>query len=211
MSNIILDLDMKITGLIGNSANSIFYNFFSKESLDTFFKVITRFGEGYLGLFIVLICLFLVKVRKKDEYMLLAKGIFFSFISSGIVVSILKRVVGRERPYVSFHPDRFYGLKYLYEHNLLWDSAYHSFPSGHTITIFTTIWYIWLNSKNSAIRIGLLILGCLVGISRVYLSYHWTSDVLFSVFLSYFIARAVDYKLHQKKALKYFKFIFTKW
>ena len=49
----------------------------------------------------------------------------------------------------SFYPSS--GLKYLYEHNLLWNSSYHSFPSGHTITIFTTIWFLSFNLKNKTL------------------------------------------------------------
>ena len=95
----------------------------------------------------------MIKNTKQKKYYFFIKGNIYTFLSSGIVVSILKRIIGRERPYVSFSPDRFYGLKYLYEHNLLWNSSYHSFPSGHTITIFTTIWFLSFNLKNKIVKL----------------------------------------------------------
>ena len=202
MYNFILKLDMTITKLIGNNYVSIFYNYLDKEKVDIFFQNITKLGEGYFEIILTLFFIYMIKNTKQKKYYFFIKGNIYTFLSSGIVVSILKRIIGRERPYVSFSPDRFYGLKYLYEHNLLWNSSYHSFPSGHTITIFTTIWFLSFNLKNKIVKLILFFIGGMVGISRIYLSYHWTSDVLFSI-----IAKIVNQKLSQKKTFKLFKFL----
>ena len=50
-------------------------------------------------------------------------------------------------------------------------------------------------------KICLFLLGVLVGISRIYLLYHWTSDVLSSIILSYFIVRIIDKKLKMGKSM----------
>lgn len=207
MFNFILKMDMFITNLIGNRYTNILNNFFSKETLDIFFKIITKFGEGYFEIFIVIFLYFLIKYRKKNEYYIWIKGVVYTFITSTIVVSILKRVIGRERPYVSFDPDRFYGIQYLYEHGLINNARFHSFPSGHTITIFVTVWFLYFNLKNRVLKICLFLLGILVGISRVYLLYHWTSDVLTSIILSYFIARIIDKKLKMEKSMIKFNIV----
>lgn len=208
MYNFILKLDMTITKLIGNNYVSIFYNYLDKEKVDIFFQNITKLGEGYFEIILTLFFIYMIKnTKQKEKYYFFIKGSIYTFLSSGIVVSILKRIIGRERPYVSFSPDRFYGLKYLYEHNLLWNSSYHSFPSGHTITIFTTIWFLSFNLKNKIVKLILFFIGGMVGVSRIYLSYHWTSDILFSIFLSYIIAKIVNQKLSQKKTFKLFKFL----
>lgn len=202
MFNFILKMDMFITNLIGNRSTNILNNLFSKEHLDVFFKIITKFGEGYLEICILFFLLLLIKKKQGREYYFLSKGVIYTFISSSIVVSILKRVIGRERPYVSFNPDKFYGLKYLYNHNLINDSKLHSFPSGHTITIFVTVWFLCFNLKSKVLKVCLFVLGILVGVSRIYLTYHWTSDVLTSIILSYFIANIIDKRLKKSISLK---------
>uniref|UniRef100_UPI003FF0A5D6 phosphatase PAP2 family protein n=1 Tax=Fusobacterium mortiferum TaxID=850 RepID=UPI003FF0A5D6 len=55
--------------------------------------------------------------------------------------------------------------------------------------------------QQSLLKICLFLLGVLVGISRIYLLYHWTSDVLSSIILSYFIVRIIDKKLKMGKSM----------
>ena len=45
----------------------------------------------------------------------------------------------------------------------------------------------------------LFILGFLVGVSRIYLMYHWTTDVIASIIISYFIAKFVHTKIFGNK------------
>ena len=123
----------------------------------------------------------MIKNTKQKKYYFFIKGNIYTFLSSGIVVSILKRIIGRERPYVSFSPDRFYGLKYLYEHNLLWNSSYHSFPSGHTMSSFAAATVlIYMDKKIGAIS---LILATIIGFSRLYLYVHYPSDVVIGLLI----------------------------
>ncbi|MBM6690482.1 phosphatase PAP2 family protein [Fusobacterium mortiferum] len=58
-----------------------------------------------------------------------------------------------------------------------------------------------INLQQSLLKICLFLLGVLVGISRIYLLYHWTSDVLSSIILSYFIVRIIDKKLKMGKSM----------
>lgn len=90
-------------------------------------------------------------------------------------------------------------IKTNIKNSSFWKGSYVSFPSGHTITIWGTIWIL---SKSKAIKIPLFILGILVGVSRIYLVRHWTTDVVASVILSYFIAKFVHKKIFGNKAKK---------
>ena len=51
----------------------------------------------------------------------------------------------------------------------------------------------------SLFSLKLFVLGFLVGVSRVYLRYHWTTDVIASIIISYFIAKFI----YQKFMIKF--------
>jgi membrane-associated phospholipid phosphatase len=55
--------------------------------------------------------------------------------------------------------------------------SYHSFPSGHTVTAFSTAIIIAYWAKKKFWGFPLLLLAALVGYSRMYLSQHFFEDV----------------------------------
>ena len=48
----------------------------------------------------------------------------------------------------------------------------------------------------SLFSLKLFVLGFLVGVSRVYFRYHWMTDVIASIIISYFIAKFVYKKIN---------------
>ena len=185
------------------SDSSIFHH---SESIERFFRFITKFGEGYFELLltIVLLSLFL---SNKQKYNFLKKyilAIIFTLLSTQITVNIMKVLFARARPSITINPDKFYGIMTMIKDSSFWKGSYVSFPSGHTITIWGTIWILSFIIKSKAIKIPLFILGILVGMSRIYLVRHWTTDVVASVILSYFIAKFVHKKIfgNRKKDTK---------
>nr|WP_246279666.1 phosphatase PAP2 family protein [Psychromicrobium silvestre] len=97
---------------------------------------------------------------------------------SAAVSNIIKHLVGRHRPPIA---DMATGANHSY-----------SFPSGHTlgISVFIfTLAYLVLSRRFSAGRLLVWLLGAvvgiiLVGLSRIYLGYHWLTDVSASVLLA---------------------------
>ncbi|ERK67801.1 PAP2 family protein [Leptotrichia sp. oral taxon 215 str. W9775] len=177
------------------SDSSIFRH---SESIERFFRFITKFGEGYFELLltIVLLSLFL---SNKQKYNFLKKyilAIIFTLLSTQITVNIMKVLFARARPSITINPDKFYGIMTMIKDSSFWKGSYVSFPSGHTITIWGTIWILSFYIKNKFIRTILFVLGVLVGMSRVYLVRHWTTDVVASVILSYFIAKIIYKKIN---------------
>ena len=75
---------------------------------------------------------------------------------------------------------------------------YHSFPSGHTVTAFSTGLLITYWCKNRNWGILLFILAALIGYSRMYLSQHFFEDVMagsvVGVFISIFWIAYIDKK-----------------
>lgn len=55
---------------------------------------------------------------------------------------------------------------------------HHSFPSGHTVTIFTLTGILIFCFRSLFARISLIFIAMLVGISRIDVGVHWPADVL---------------------------------
>ena len=185
------------------SDSSIFRH---SESTEKFFRFITKFGEGYFELLltIVLLSLFLSNKQKYNHLKKYILAIIFTLLSTQIIVNIMKVLFARARPSITIDPDKFYGIMTMIKDSSFWKGSYVSFPSGHTITIWGTIWILSFIIKSKAIKIPLFVLGILVGISRIYLLRHWTTDVVTSIILSYFIAKFVHKKMfgNRKKDTK---------
>jgi len=81
----------------------------------------------------------------------------------------------------------------------------HSFPSGHTVTAFSTALLITYWCKNKLWGLPLLLVAIMVGYSRMYLSEHFFEDVTagsaIGVIITVFLIRWLDGKefLHSAK------------
>lgn len=109
----------------------------------------------------VIVCLVLVAVRRWRQ----AWAFFLVNIVSATAVTILKDVVGRERPNNAA---------------ILWETA--SWPSGHTtgtMTFALALVFLVAPSRRSQMIVGAVVVpaAILVGYSRVFLGVHWPTDV----------------------------------
>mgnify|MGYP000333243028 FL=1 len=148
-------------------------------------KFITNFG-GAIFLSIATVMLFLLIKNKK---------IGLSIISNIVIIivlnQLLKRILQRPRPT---------------EFRIVEETGY-SFPSGHSMVSMAfygyLIYLIYRYIKNKYVKWTLItilsILICLIGISRIYLGVHYTSDVLGGFLLS--ISYLVIYISSIKKLL----------
>lgn len=53
----------------------------------------------------------------------------------------------------------------------------HSFPSGHTTTIFVAAALLWLHFRSPWVRVPVLAIAALVGLSRAVVGVHWPVDI----------------------------------
>lgn len=133
-------------------------------------KFITNFG-GAVFLSIATIALLLLIKNKK-----IGLSIFSNIVIITILNQLLKRILRRPRPT---------------EFRIVEETGY-SFPSGHSMVSMAfygyLIYLIYRYIKNKYIKWSLIvllsILICLIGISRIYLGVHYTSDVLGGFLLS---------------------------
>jgi undecaprenyl-diphosphatase len=96
--------------------------------------------------------------------------LFTAVALPSLAVTIVKRVIGRARPFVGGHLDPF-----LYAHPV-WRPDYASMPSGHATTAFAAavaVALLW-----PRLRVPMLIYAFLIAASRVVLDAHYVSDVL---------------------------------
>ena len=138
-------------------------------------KFITHFG-GAIFLIVLTITLILLIKNKKIGF-----SIFLNLTFATILNQLLKRILQRPRPT---------------EFRIVEESGY-SFPSGHSMVSMAfygyLIYLIYKYIENKYIKwisiIMLSILICSIGISRIYLGVHYTSDVLggFLISISYLI------------------------
>jgi membrane-associated phospholipid phosphatase len=96
--------------------------------------------------------------------------LFTAVALPSLTVAIVKRVIGRARPFVGGHLDPFlYGLP-------VWRPDYASMPSGHATSAFATAFAVALLWPS--LRIPMLIYAFLIAASRMVLDAHYLSDVI---------------------------------
>jgi len=105
-----------------------------------------------------------------------------AYIASDLVESMLKPVIGRERPSVEGNSHRF--------HPFTTSGDWHSFPSAHVAHITSLAEAISMQTRSTPVTILCGSLVALVAWDRVYEDQHWTSDVTATAVLSSAISNA---------------------
>jgi len=106
-----------------------------------------------------------------------------AFIAQGAIVSVIKMITGRARPFNA--DDNILFSPFSFE----WENT--SFPSGHTSTAFSLAVVLSKNSDNIYTKIASYSLATLVGFGRIYNNHHWFSDVVAGAILGYAIGEFV--------------------
>lgn len=163
----VLDQDIMKIDLIG-------YNFISKylihPKLTSIIKMITNIGSAFSLITITIVLLIVIK-DKLVSYSILGNLIIITFFNQ-----MLKLTLQRPRPT---------------DFRLINETGY-SFPSGHSMvnTAFYgyLIYIIYKRIKNKYLKWSLIILLSIliitIGISRIYLGVHYTSDVVAGFLIS---------------------------
>ena len=158
------------------------------------FDDVTDFGRSHWvllptgGLVLLIAAVALPPLARMQQLVLVSVAtrlgfIFASVAVPGLVVTILKRLIGRTRPYnwekvgaFDFSPWR-------------WNSEFASLPSGHGTTAFATAFAI--GALYPRLRLPMWLFAAVIAISRVAVSAHYPSDVLAGAVVGTFGALAV--------------------
>ena len=152
-----------------------FISSFISDGATSVMKFITYFGSAYV--FIPLtVLVFIITKNKKLNILIGSNLLLITFLNQ-----FLKIVFQRPRPE---------------EYRLISESGY-SFPSGHSMVSMAfyglLIYIVYRYVKNVYVKYGLMVilfmLILFIGISRIYLGVHYTSDVMggFLLSISYLI------------------------
>jgi membrane-associated phospholipid phosphatase len=176
------------------------------------FEEITNFGLG--GWFLipsafVFLCLAAVAaptLPRITQGVLAALAARFGFLflavgAPGLFDTIIKRLIGRARPYVGSHDDPFAYMPFI------WRSEYASMPSGHSANVAAAaiaIGALWPKTRPVMWLFALLIM-----FSRVVVLAHHPSDVIVGALVGavgavlvrrWFAARRLVFSAHELKA-----------
>jgi membrane-associated phospholipid phosphatase len=113
------------------------------------------------------------KMKKADDAFLKSYRfayLFFCQAAAGVLVNIIKMIVGRARPII-LEREGIYGFD-----PLTFQGAWHSFPSGHANTMFVLA--LTVGAIYPALRWPLWILAIIIAATRVMVNAHFLSDIL---------------------------------
>lgn len=144
-----------------------------------FFKKITFLGN--IKTTILLWIPLGVLVYRKDRDLFF--GLILVFILAVLHIVIFKNLFQRVRPE---------------EFKLIQQGGF-SYPSGHSVTSIAVYFTIAKFMKEKVIKISLIILPLLIGISRIFVGVHWPTDVLMGFSLGYFIFQIATMFIFQRK------------
>ena len=159
-----------------------FYQFnHNYPTLHILLTQITRLGNSaWFFIPSVLLFFYFKKIKKDSDKAFIARYIFMTNLVAGLLVWLLKVPFGRARP-VEYLEHGIYGFQWFKI-----DPHYVSFPSGHTITIISTV--VAFSLLFPKWKYLFLPLGVLIAFSRVALTKHYMSDVVFASFLGTMVA-----------------------
>ena len=154
---------------------SLISTYLMSEPMTYVAKVVTNFGGEYCLIGLSILLLIVIKNKKIGISIPLNLGL------SALLNITLKQILQRPRPI---------------EYRVIDESGY-SLPSGHSMVSMAfygyLIYFIYKHIENKYIKWSLIILLSIlimsIGISRIYLGVHYTSDVIagFLIALSYLI------------------------
>jgi membrane-associated phospholipid phosphatase len=142
----------------------IINNFFNPVG-DLFFEFFTRLAEPWFT--IPLLIYLLVKNWRVFIYI----GSVYGISAHISQIIKLKFVHGTPRPFGTIENPS-------YQWSSIDLPQINSFPSGHTTTGFCIFMGLASIFQNKKLGVNFMIIACLVGFSRTYLSYHFMEDVV---------------------------------
>lgn len=174
-----------------------FFKHPEQETIYYYSREITNIGYAIHYLVISLVLLIMTRFFSKHiEYLkqnphlrlLIEQWSLFAIkalLAAGLVVQIIKPLIGRRRPNVVENPEILFN-------RFTTDAHWHSFPSGHTqvlLTVATILSLIWPKGRWYFFGLGLLL-----AFTRVATYQHFFSDFIGGILVGHLVTLWVYYK-----------------
>ncbi len=144
---------------------------------DTFFYIGHFYGQSYLTFFVILF-LYSSGLLLKNERFRKTGWIFFeAYAVSGIIVTVLKSIFGRWRPYTEHGNLSFIMFNFSSNDHL-------SLPSGDVAVAFAFSAVMASFVDNKVWKVFCFLLAGLTALARIYHDQHWLTDVILSAVIS---------------------------
>ena len=196
---LVIFIVLLINIILSYSADLSIYNYFynlnygvEATHLKKFFIKITELGDSlwYFSTFLLILIISFIgknlKIITVKSYLFLRNFSIFSLfylLFVGIVTQILKHIIGRPRPN---HAD----FQNNFDFNFFsTDASFHSFPSGHSSTIFTIV--IILSLLVPRLKIFFIFFGFIIALSRVVVGAHYVTDIIAGSLLALILYKVV--------------------
>lgn len=158
------------------------------ESIDPLINFISHGST----LIIIALILYVSGRYLNQKFYHAGRSMFIGFISSGILVQVLKHLIGRARPRIT--DDLLLSGPSL-------KGGYDSFPSGHTTVVFCLA-YI-LSQHFPKYRFLFYIFAFMVGFERVKYLSHFPSDVLAGAIIGIAVGRLLSVRILHLEGQQY--------
>jgi membrane-associated phospholipid phosphatase len=151
----------------------------NSESVEDAIRFVNRLGGGMNPALVVLFFLLAGVAYRHRRWVVIAVAMVYAGAGAGLVVQLVKFLVGRTRPELWLGP--FHHAR----------AAASSFPSGHTVGAFALAGVLLWFARAPLLRLAAVAAAIAVGLARVLAFRHWTSDVVASALAGLLIAAIV--------------------
>lgn len=135
------------------------------------------------------LCIYLYYKKANRTYFFLQVAAV-QMITAG-AIRVLKVIIGRTRPDLLFSNELYAFSPMSFNHH------YHSFPSGHAVTIFALAFsFSYLYPR---LKIPLILAATLLASTRILLTYHYLSDVIGGALFALIVVHTVHLYLTDKE------------
>ena len=209
---LVISLNVFVSFNLDLGLNNYFKDFnksLNSVYLKEFFVDITRLGSSswyfaisVIGFGVVYLNkrLGFIKIEKQKKISNFFISSFFYILVVGIVTQVLKHIIGRPRPNHTNFEDSF-GFNFF-----TFDSNFHSFPSGHSSTIFI-ICFI-LVATFPKLKYFFYLLASVIALSRVVVGAHFFTDIVAGAILALISFKIINTILEKKYAQYKFSNLF---
>ncbi len=170
---------------------ALYFHNLTGSKVEDFISSLSFLGKSHWYLIPSILLFYIFKRSNRYRYAQMALYVFVTNVVAGLGVWLLKFPFGRLRPKMLFNHGEYgfegFGIHY----------SYVSFPSGHSITIFSTATALALLFPRFSIP--LFLSACVIAFSRVTVGAHYFSDVIMGSYLGILVAIVLYKKMILEK------------